>query len=162
MSFAGWLIGAAVLVVLAGLCAGLVAFKPVVSQVAPRRLPPVQLALLGLVFVLALIPQLRAFPAHGTLAERDAWARQHVREYPGLVRVVKRLPALTRDLGRVLQVAPSARHKHAFAREMNGDDRDVQAFFEKRAPEFRGRASSPPPFYPWWALGEEPPSKEPD
>jgi len=26
----------------------------------------------------------------------------------------------------------------------------VTSFLEKRAPEFKGKASEMPPFYPWW------------
>jgi hypothetical protein len=95
---------------------------PALPGLGGGRFPVAKLLLLGLVVIYGLIPQLRAFPATGVLAERDAWARGHVREFPGLVRVVKALPIVARDLSRVVQMAPTGQGKHSFAREMNGDD----------------------------------------
>ena len=69
-----------------------------------------------------LWPTLTAFPEHASLEERDAWAREHVRHYPALKRVLAALPAVQRDVGRVHGMAPAAGHEHRFAREMNGDD----------------------------------------
>ena len=122
LSLTVWIAAGSVLVTVGGTGGGLIAFKHVADQTVPRRLPAAKLALLGLIVVLSLAPQLCAFPARGTLSERDAWAREHVREYPGLVRIVKTLPTVTQDLGRVIQVAPTGDDKHSFAREMNGDD----------------------------------------
>jgi hypothetical protein len=87
-----------------------------------RRFPWVRLAALVLLIVWSLAPHFRAFPAHGTLAERDRWARKNVREYAGLVRIVSDIPAVTQDVGRIIDVAPTSRDQHRFGREMNGDD----------------------------------------
>jgi hypothetical protein len=87
-----------------------------------RRIPWVRLAGLALLVAWSLLPHFRAFPAHGTLTERDRWARKNVREYAGLVRIVHDIPAVTQDVGRIIDVAPTSRDQHRFGREMNGDD----------------------------------------
>ncbi len=120
-SFGGWLGGAELALSVGAVAGSLLAYKPAASA-ASRTLPVAKRVALGCVLLFALGPQLRAFPAHGTLAQRNAWARAHVREYPRLVRLVKTLPVVTRDLARVVQVAPTGGDKHSFAREMNGDD----------------------------------------
>jgi hypothetical protein len=122
LSVAPWIASVVVLIAVGSTCGGVISFKAVADQTIVRRLPVAKLVLLGLVMMYGLIPQLRAFPARGALAERDAWARARVREYPSLVRVVKALPAVIRDVGRVVQVAPTGNDPHSFAREMDGDD----------------------------------------
>jgi hypothetical protein len=95
------------------------------AQGAPpreRRRPWIKLMLLGLLLAWLVRPQFGAFPAGAGIAERDAWARSNVREYPGLARVVTGLPEVTRDIGRVVALAPTAHDKHQYWREMNGDD----------------------------------------
>jgi hypothetical protein len=77
---------------------------------------------LALVALVAVIPQLRAFPARASLRARDAWARERVRHYSALTRVVAAIPEVQHDVGRVVAMAPSASYEHVFAREMNGDD----------------------------------------
>jgi hypothetical protein len=69
----------------------------------------------------AAVRQLDAFPSHGDIAERDAWARAHVREYPGLVRFASQLPVVTSDLGKVVAVAPTGAERHSHAWDMDGD-----------------------------------------
>ncbi len=44
-----------------------------------------------------IVRQLDSFPSHGNIAERDAWAREHVREYPGLARFASHLPVVMTD-----------------------------------------------------------------
>jgi hypothetical protein len=65
--------------------------------------------------------QLDAFPSHGNVAERDAWARAHVREYPGLARFASQLPVVIADLKTVVAVAPTGTERHFFGRDMDGD-----------------------------------------
>ena len=83
-----------------------------------------RLRLIGLALLLSWIalPQLRAFPASASAAERDAWARARVRHYAALTRVVAAVPEVQRDVGRVVAIAPTGGDAHRFAREMNGDD----------------------------------------
>jgi len=87
-----------------------------------RRFPWARLAALVLLVFWSSIPHFRAFPARGTLAERDGWARKNVREYAGLVRTVSEIPAVTEDVGRVIGVAPTPGDQHRFARDMDGDE----------------------------------------
>jgi hypothetical protein len=76
------------------------------------------------VVILALvclsIPQLLAFPSDGTAAEREEWARRHVRQYDSLVRTVRNIPAVTNDVGPIITVAPTPGDRHIAAQEMDG------------------------------------------
>jgi hypothetical protein len=89
----------------------------------PRAQPSRRLRLLVLlVFIVVIaLPHLRAFPAHGSLAERDAWARRRVPGYAALVHIVTSIPQVESDVGSVVAVAPTAEDRHAYGREMNGD-----------------------------------------
>lgn len=87
-----------------------------------RPAPRIKLALLLLWIGWCLVPHFMAFPAGASMAERDAWARSNVKEYAGLVHAVARIPEITRDVGRIREVAPTSADQHVFAREMNGDD----------------------------------------
>jgi len=88
----------------------------------PRRLPWVRFAALFVFLAIISIPHLRAFPAHASIAERDAWARRHVREYASLVRIVASVPEVVADVGRITAVAPTSNDRHVYARTMNGDE----------------------------------------
>jgi hypothetical protein len=68
-----------------------------------------------------LTPHLQAFPSNGNMGERAAWARRHVREYVGLTEVVAALPQVTQDVGRIVQIAPTAHDRHAVIQDMSGD-----------------------------------------
>jgi hypothetical protein len=68
-----------------------------------------------------IVRQLDPFPSHGNVAERDAWARAHVREYPGLARFASELPVVLADLKKVAAVAPTGSAQHRYARDMDGD-----------------------------------------
>lgn len=89
---------------------------------AGRRWPRLRSIGLGLLLGWIALPHLRAFPASGSLAERDAWARAHVRHYAALTRVIAAVPELQRDVGRIVAIAPTGSDEQRFAREMNGDD----------------------------------------
>jgi hypothetical protein len=81
-----------------------------------------KLVAFGLLAAWLLLPQLRAFPARGSLAERDAWARANVPAYPALARVVAECPEVLADVGRVEAMAPTGTDRHSSAQGMNGDD----------------------------------------
>jgi len=68
-----------------------------------------------------LIPHLQAFPSSGSVGERAAWARRHVRDYVGLTELVAALPQVTQDVGRVLEIAPTGHDRHAVIQDMTGD-----------------------------------------
>jgi hypothetical protein len=109
---------------LGGWLGGLRLFRSQSQDPPPRsrRTPWWRLAALALLIAAIVNAQLDPFPSRGTVAERDAWARAHVREYPGLTRVVSRVPEVVGDIGRVTAIAPTAHDQHMFGREMNGDD----------------------------------------
>ncbi len=96
------------------------AFAPGVAG-RPRRLPWLRLGALALCFAWIASFPLRTFPASGTAAEREAWARANVREYGGLARIVASVPVVAQDAGQVRTVAPTAGDRHAWAPEMDGD-----------------------------------------
>jgi hypothetical protein len=77
-----------------------------------RRMPRNRLAF--------LIPQFRAFPKNAPLAEREAWARQHVPQYGSLTRIVGSVPVVAEDVGRIVGIAPTAGDTHIAGRDMDG------------------------------------------
>jgi hypothetical protein len=105
---------------LGGWAGGVLVFKAKDAPGNPRA-PWVRLAVLAILSAVIVGTQLGAFPSNGTAAEREAWARANVRQYPGLARIVSGIPEVVSDVGRVATVAPTARDQHSYAREMNGD-----------------------------------------
>jgi hypothetical protein len=73
-----------------------------------------------LVIVWLLIPQFRAFPQNASLAEREAWAREHVPQYGSLMRIVGSVPIVAADVGRISGIAPTAGDTHIAASSMDG------------------------------------------
>jgi hypothetical protein len=92
------------------------------SHGAPRALPRVRLAGLALLGCWIVFPNLVAFPASGSIADRDAWARSRVGHYAALAKVVRAIPEVQRDVGRIVAIAPTAHDEHVFARTMDGDE----------------------------------------
>jgi hypothetical protein len=92
------------------------------STVPFRRLPWLRLAGLLLFLVAISIPNLHPFPARGSIAEREAWARRNVSNYAGLVHIVAAVPEVVADVGRIVAVAPTANDRHVYAKTMNGDE----------------------------------------
>ena len=101
---------------------GLLLFKAKDPIGAGRRRPWLRLAALAILIAWCIFPQFPTYPTSGTAAERDAWARKHVREYAALAKAVAQVPEVESDLGRVTQIAPTAHDRQIFATEMNGDD----------------------------------------
>ena len=70
-------------------------------------------------------PQLKAFPEHGTVAEREAWARTNVRQYMPLTRTVERIPQIQESVGRVTAIAPAYGQRQVTALTMDGVQMDM-------------------------------------
>jgi MFS family permease len=100
---------------------GVLLVRPVPDD-GPRQFPRWRLVALAVVLTAFLVPELRAFPSSGSVAVREAWARHRVREFPGLVEIVRNIPAITQDVGRVSAVAPTGTDKHVVGIDMNGND----------------------------------------
>lgn len=107
---------------------------------APQRKPYLRLAGLALFTLWAIWPQLFAFPAGASLAERDAWARAELRNYPALTRVVGNIPELRNDLGAGIAMAPTSSDEHRIAQTMDGDEMSIT--FELVGPRGRGTLST--------------------
>jgi hypothetical protein len=108
---------------LGGWLGALLFFKATDAAPATGRRPPwARLLALALVAAAIVATQLRAFPSRGTAAERDAWARAHVRQYAALAGIVARIPVVVGDVGRVTSIAPTAGDRHSYASEMDGDE----------------------------------------
>ena len=65
-------------------------------------------------------PQLAAFPKHGTVADREAWARLNIRQYMSLTRTVEKIPLIRESVGRVTAIAPASDQQHITAQTMDG------------------------------------------
>jgi hypothetical protein len=72
-----------------------------------------------------LVPHFRAFPAHGTLAERDRWTRERVGDYAMVTQAISRMPAVTRDVGHVIGIAPTSGDNHSATLDMSSQDLHV-------------------------------------
>lgn len=99
---------------------GIYMFKPTTDVVDRRRFPWLQSTAVIIFIVWLLLPQFRAFPEDGTLAERDAWTEQHVPQYASLKRTVEKIPAIRESVGRIVGIAPAGGAKHIAARDMDG------------------------------------------
>jgi hypothetical protein len=99
---------------------GIHMFKPTTNVVERRRFPWLQSAIVSIFIVWVLLPQFRAFPEDGTLAERDAWTEQHVPQYASLKRTIEKIPAIRESVGRIVGIAPAAGAKHIAASDMDG------------------------------------------
>jgi len=106
--------------VVAGWCGGIVLFKSTEPDARDPRFPWLRPSAAVFVIVWLLIPQFRAFPDEGTVAEREAWARKHVRQYASLERTVEQVPLVAENVGHVIRIAPTAHDKHTAAQDMNG------------------------------------------
>jgi hypothetical protein len=78
------------------------------------------LALAATVALWLILPQFTAFPKHGTVAEREAWARSNIRQYGSLTRTVEKIPLIAESIGRVTTIAPTSGEQHVFAQTMDG------------------------------------------
>jgi tripartite-type tricarboxylate transporter receptor subunit TctC len=83
------------------------------------------LSLAAAVALWLIHPQFVAFPAHGTVAAREAWARSNIRQYGSLTRTVEKIPLIQELVGRVTAIAPTSGGQHAAAQTMDGVDMNM-------------------------------------
>jgi hypothetical protein len=115
----GALFGVVVVPVVGAWLGGIALFKSTAPP-SHRRLQWLQPIAVCLAIVWLLIPQFRAFPQNAPLADREAWARQHVPQYGSLTRIVGSLPIVAGDVGRIVGIAPTAGDSHTAGRDMDG------------------------------------------
>jgi hypothetical protein len=109
-----------VVVPVAGAWLGGFALFKATEPAGHRRFQWLQPTAVCLAIVWLVIPQFRAFPKNAPLAEREAWARQHVPQYGSLTRIVGSLPVVAEDVGRIVGIAPTAGDAHIAGRDMDG------------------------------------------
>ncbi len=110
----------AVIVPVAGAWLGGIALFKATEAAGHRRFQWLQPTAVCLAIVWLLIPQFRAFPKNAPLAEREAWARQHVPQYGSLTRIVGSVPVVAEDVGRIVGIAPTAGDAHIVGWDMDG------------------------------------------
>jgi len=115
----GALFGVVVVPVVGAWLGGIALFKST-GPLGHRRLQWLQPIAVCLAIVWLLIPQLRAFPQNAPLAEREAWARQHVPQYGSLTRIVGSVPIVAEDVGPRVGIAPTADETHSAGWDMDG------------------------------------------
>lgn len=109
--------------VLGGGCGGLATFRTTESAARSKLpFPAARVGALCLVAFWVAASKRDTFPLGGTVAERQEWTNEHVREYAGLVRVASNVREIVADVGAVVAVAPTSTDRHVFARTMDGDD----------------------------------------
>jgi hypothetical protein len=72
------------------------------------------------VAVWLVMPQFTAFPSGGSLEDRQAWARLHIRQFSSLMRTVEGIPLVRESVGRVTAIAPASGVQQITAADMDG------------------------------------------
>jgi hypothetical protein len=67
-----------------------------------------------------ILPQFAAFPSHGSIAEREAWARLNIRQYVSLMHTVENIPLIKDSVGGVTAIAPASGVQQVTAGDMDG------------------------------------------
>jgi hypothetical protein len=84
------------------------------------RLGWLPLSIAGIVAVWLIYPQFAAFPEHGTVTEREAWAQHNIRQYMSLTRTINKIPLIRESVGSLTAVAPASGQQHVTAQTMDG------------------------------------------
>ena len=72
------------------------------------------------VAVWLILPQFAAFPSHGSIAEREAWARLNIHQYVSLMHIVENIPVIQDSVGSVTAIAPASGVQQVTAGDMDG------------------------------------------
>jgi hypothetical protein len=72
------------------------------------------------VAVWLILPQFSAFPSHGSIAEREAWARANIHQYVSLMHIVENIPLIKDSVGGVTAIAPASGVQQVTAGDMDG------------------------------------------
>ena len=72
------------------------------------------------VAVWLIYPQFTAFPAHGTVAEREVWAKLNIRQYISLMSIVESIPLIRESVGHVTAIAPASGQQQITGPTMDG------------------------------------------
>jgi hypothetical protein len=78
------------------------------------------LSIAASVAVWLILPQFAAFPSHGSIAEREAWARLNIRQYVSLMHTVENIPLIKDSVGGVTAIAPASGVQQVTAGDMDG------------------------------------------
>jgi hypothetical protein len=113
------LVSAAIIPGLGAWCCGIAMFRS--AEPGKRgRVDWLPLSLAATVAIWLIHPQFAAFPKHGTVAEREAWARVNIPQYMSLTRTVEKLPLIQESVGRVMAIAPTSGEQHVAGPTMDG------------------------------------------
>ncbi len=78
------------------------------------------LSIAASVAVWLVLPQFAAFPSHGSIAEREAWARLNIRQYVSVMHTVESIPLIKDSVGDVTAIAPASGVQQVTAGDMDG------------------------------------------
>jgi hypothetical protein len=74
----------------------------------------------ALIGVWLVHPQFTAFPSHGNIAEREAWAQLHIPQYADLAHTIENIPVIQDSVGRVTAIAPASGAQQVTGLDMDG------------------------------------------